>query len=272
MLIDKHFTPGPPERYRPGDVVHGYLLLRRVAGSIPGDMTWSVRDRTGTERLMRVTSPQSVDDDLFLRWVGLRHPNLLTALDWFLGTNDRLHLVTEPGEQLLTEVLHQSKPDGCRGIGRETLLPLIRDAADALDHLHQNGSVHTAVTPDAISIVGGRARVTLGVPPRAAVAPPGLQSVAAGNPKYMAPEVWSGRVDPAADQYSLALTYAELRQGRTPVVPAPIAEVMLAHLDGRYEFVPDVFTGDELTAVRRALSTQPQQRFETCSDFVRAIG
>ena len=42
----------------------------------------------------------------------------------------------------------------------------------------------------------------------------------AGTPAYMAPELWRNKVHPNSDQYSLAVSYAEMRIGRPIVVHA----------------------------------------------------
>ena len=43
----------------------------------------------------------------------------------------------------------------------------------------------------------------------------------AGTPAYAAPEVFQGRISDWTDQYSLAVTYCELRGGRLPFADTP---------------------------------------------------
>jgi tetratricopeptide (TPR) repeat protein len=98
----------------------------------------------------------------------------------------------------------------------------------------------------------------------------------AGTPAYMAPEIWGGAGGPASDQYSLAVTYAELRQGKVPIPPRrTMHDLMLAHLDGLFEF--DQVIGEaERAVLRKAMAKLPEERYPSCSTFVeelaRAVG
>ncbi len=92
----------------------------------------------------------------------------------------------------------------------------------------------------------------------------------AGTPAYMAPEIWGGEGGPASDLYSLAFAYVELRQGRSPLKPRPMVELMIAHQEGSYEFTNTV-TEPERAVLRKALSAKPQNRHATCTDFAAAL-
>jgi hypothetical protein len=76
-------------------------------------------------------------------------------------------------------------------------------------------------------------------------------------------------VSPRTDQYALAVTYAELRLGRRLFPGRDLMGLMSQHLNA----VPDLepLPEAEQEVLRRALAKQPDQRFGSCSEFVRAL-
>ena len=85
----------------------------------------------------------------------------------------------------------------------------------------------------------------------------------------MPPEVWRGRACPASDQYSLALTYAELRLDRRVFTSRELPELMLAQM----QHTPDLTgtTIQEQQVLLQALAKDPKRRFDSCLDFVRKL-
>jgi hypothetical protein len=90
-----------------------------------------------------------------------------------------------------------------------------------------------------------------------------------GTPAYMAPEVWRGKASKYSDQYSLAYAYAELRLGHRAFASTDIASTMHDHLDStpNLEALPEA----EKLVLLKALAKQPEARFPTCVEFVRAL-
>jgi len=96
------------------------------------------------------------------------------------------------------------------------------------------------------------------------------QSVFAGTPPYMAPELFGGEGGPPSDQYALALTFIHLRQGRHPLKLLPYPQIMTQHLGGEYD-LDEFITPDERTVLMTALDQVPTNRFPSCQDFARAL-
>src|SRR5262249_47867798 len=87
---------------------------------------------------------------------------------------------------------------------------------------------------------------------------------------YMAPERFSGKFNKFSDQYSLAITYIELRTGHRPFhARENMYEAMLDATSGE----PDLSKLDvnEQPIVRRALAKNPEDRFPNCIEFVDAL-
>ena len=89
------------------------------------------------------------------------------------------------------------------------------------------------------------------------------------SPSYAAPEVIQGQFSRWSDQYSLAVTYCQLRTGRLPFVGENPLQVLYAHVNDP----PDLsgLPEGERAVVARRLAKQPEQRWPTCREFVRAL-
>jgi serine/threonine protein kinase len=188
------------------------------------------------------------------------------------------------GDQTLFDRL-RVEPEGLE-IGR--LLGWMRQAALAIDHFNRGADgierthaavQHCDIKPQNILLVGnvvqvcdfGLARVQGEVRATAN----NLLSIA-----YAAPEMTQRPYDPspATDQYSIAVTYYELRTGRLPYVgPGGGAargelsafELLRAKAEGRLDL--NMVSRGEEQVLRRAMSTDPADRFGSCEEFIDAL-
>jgi serine/threonine protein kinase, bacterial len=90
-----------------------------------------------------------------------------------------------------------------------------------------------------------------------------------GTPRYCAPEVFQGWLSDRTDQYSLAVSYFQLRTGRFPFPDAP------ATVDAGYvRPEPDLtdLTRPEREVLRRALAPVPQDRWCSCVEMMEQLG
>ncbi len=140
------------------------------------------------------------------------------------------------------------------------LLTCLSGAAAALDYLHAHGLLHQDVKPDSIMLVKGRAKVS------------GLDcarlpiQTLVGTPAYMAPEMFLRASDaaPASDQYSLAVSYVEMRIGRRPFGGKDLRGLMRAHVEDS----PDLgkLPAPEQKVLRHALAKDPDEGTETADN------
>ena len=88
------------------------------------------------------------------------------------------------------------------------------------------------------------------------------------TPSYAPPEFFDRVTSSQSDQYSLAVTFCQLRGGRLPFEGHP-AVVMSGHLlrEPDLSMVP----GPERPAVARALAKSPHDRWPSCRAFVQAV-
>jgi hypothetical protein len=182
------------------------------------------------------------------------------------------------GDMSLEDRLRECQRDGLSGIPVDELLGYMEDAARAIDFLnkkqHQSdhGLVaiqHCDIKPQNILIVGGSAQVCdLGL---ARILDDARQTRAAFSAAYGAPECLTGSSpSQGTDQYSLAVSYVELRTGQLPFDDTSShARVIQAHLENRLDL--SRLSPGERSVIRRATAIDPADRFESVSAMVAAL-
>jgi serine/threonine protein kinase len=183
------------------------------------------------------------------------------------------------GEKNLLDVLKEYQAKGLAGIPLEELLDYMEGSARAIDFLnnarHDLGGPqpvaiqHCDIKPQNIMLVGDAVQVCdFGL--ARSLSDVRSTSVAASI-AYGAPELfWENKPTHATDQYSLAITYYELRTGHLPFGPDSAAiEVMQAHRDGKLDL--HYLNDAERAVIKRATEPSPSARFERTIDMVRAL-
>lgn len=259
-----------PISLTPGrEPVPGYRLVERVGRGGFGEV-WKAATADGQFVALK-----------FLPWAGgaaavelrslefirnLRHPNLLTIYgSW--QTDQLLVLAMELAELTLLDRCHQEREKGTPGIPHDELLGYLRDAAEGIDFLHGLGVQHRDIKPQNLLLLGGRLKVAdfglARVLAHSVTGHTGSLTVA-----YAAPEFFDGKTSRHSDQYSLAVTYCQLRGGRLPFEGTP-AQMVAGHLIR----TPDLtrLPEGERHAVARALAKNPEKRWPSCREFVEAV-
>ncbi len=133
----------------------------------------------------------------------LRHPYLLqTQAYWPL--DDSLVIVMDLADETLSTV---------KSLPQDELLTIFSEAAEAIDFLHEKNIQHRDIKPSNILLLKGHAKVADFGLARMLKTDDQATMAGAGTPAYIAPEVLSGTFSKHSDQFSLALSYAELRRG-----------------------------------------------------------
>ncbi len=158
--------------------------------------------------------------------------------------------------------------------------PLLQQAADALQHAHNQHVIHQDIKPTNFLI---RVRedhpdrpdlllADFGIAKLTSATASASQSIR-GTPTYMAPEQWDGHPVAATDQYALAIMVYELLVGHPPFQGGP-GQVMRQHylapppapstLNPRLSPAIDA-------VLLRALAKQPDERFASVTAFAHAF-
>jgi serine/threonine protein kinase len=198
----------------------------------------------------------------------VRHPFLL-GLDRLEVVGGELVVVMELADRSLAARFRECREAGQPGIPRAELLAYLREAAEALDVINlQHHLQHLDVKPANLFLVNHHVKVgdfgllnCLGDG-----ADPALGGL---TPLYCAPETLTGKVSGQSDQYSLAVVYQELLTGRLPYAGRNARELMLRRATGDPDLTP--LPPAERAVVGRALARDPDQRYPSCTEFVRAL-
>jgi len=243
----------------------GYRLVERLGEGEYGEV-WRAMAPGGVEvAVKRIRFPlghraTQVELDALDLIKGLRHLFLLQVQAYWL-MKDQLVIVMELADSSLEDRVNQCRQDG-GGIPRDELCRYMLEAAEAIDYLHEQGVLHRDIKPANILLMQDHVKVgDFGIAAPSVLGQGELttNTVTIGTPLYMAPEVWDKQVGPRSDQYSLAVSYVELREGAEPEFDKQ-SQVDLSSL-------PE----NEQRVLRRALNEKPSERFESCTKFAQAL-
>ncbi len=262
--------------------VAGYELLEELGAGGFGKVYRARHTLLAREAAVKILHPQwCADPRVRARFViematigRLRpHPNVVVALhaDEDAG---RMFLVMELVKgQPLDQLLRERGP-----LPVEQACELAWQAANALQHIHEQGFVHRDVKPQNLMLTDGGVvkLLDLGLV-RVVGTQGGTNSGAAmGTPDYMAPEQTrdARSVDTRADVYSLGCTLYHLLTGRVPFPDRHVLAKMMAHCIETptpvAELRPDV-PYSVAALVARAMAKEPNKRFQTPGAFAAAL-
>lgn len=189
-----------------------------------------------------------------------------------------LLIAMQLGAMSLHKRLEECRAQGMAGVPIAELLEYLEQAARGIDFLnkpiHDLGKgpvpiVHGDVKPHNILVVGDAAVVCdFGL--ARAVETLRKTSMAPVTVAYAAPESFKGKVTPTSDQYSLAITYVELRTGQLPFDETMTPyQVMEAHVLRTLDFsrLPE----PERLVVSRATESSPDDRWPSSRDMILAL-
>ena len=251
----------------------GYKLKRRLGRGQFGEV-WSAEAPGGVEVAVKIISFPIEHEMTQLELKSLevmkrlRHAFLVQVQAYWFD-DDRLFIVMELGDETLQDLGERHAKSG-QPIPLPKLLGYFREASDAVDFLHRENVLHRDIKPANILLASGHVKVAdFGI--SRVLGERGLTVTATtmGTPLYMAPEVWNGRASAHSDQYSLAMTYAELRMGRPPYSSTSLAAVMNDHLKSLPNL--DLLEAAEKKVISKALAKDVNARFDSCTEFSNAL-
>lgn len=207
----------------------------------------------------------------------IAHPHVCQTHD-FGTTPDGLHyLVLEYLEGRPLSALLEGGP-----LPLPRALEITRQCAAGLQACHDAGIVHRDLKPDNVMVVRRgteEVAVLMDFGIARSLTSPELtrDGLMVGTPEVMSPEQIAGDpVDPASDQYQLALLLVRMLTGTLPFPGETTQERMTSRLTlppaGLTELAPGLRVSDGVQrAIARALARKPGERFPDLPAFVAAM-
>ncbi len=251
----------------------GYELFERIGRGEFGEVHRALAPggvNVAIKRIFRPMSDEACQRELraLKRVSEIRHPYLLQTHN-FQAVAEHLVIVMELADGSIADRFKECRAAGLPGIPADELLRYFEEAAEALDFLRKEKLAHRDIKPANLLHLKGHAKVADFGIARTQEASIDQTLNFAGTPAYMAPEVWRKEISVHSDQYSFAATWYEMRTGRRIFTGLSVPEVALQHMNAQPE-LPDVSEA-ERQVLLRALDKEPDKRFPSCTEFVRAL-
>jgi serine/threonine protein kinase len=202
----------------------------------------------------------------------LQHPHILPVFDF--GQADGYTYIVMPFLQSgdLTDLLRGPS------LSLSQIRRIISQVGDALDYAHARGLIHRDVKPSNV-LLDERGNCLLTDFGIAKILESGSKLTVTGGiigtPAYMSPEQGLGeKVDGRSDIYALGIMLYEMATGRVPYQAETPMAIMIKHLND--PLPPPRHLNPALPeaverVILRALAKQPQDRYATAGEMVRAL-
>jgi serine/threonine protein kinase len=265
-----------------GEIIDHYRVLELVGRGAMG-VVYKALDLT-LERpvALKVMSAEARNDPDFVErfrqearlQAALNHPNVALLFDYFVHDGAPVAVMEFIDGESLEQLIRR------RGaIPPHESIPLFKQALRGVAAAHRAGIIHRdlkaanlMITTDGIVKV-----MDFGIAKRQSAMGATKASTSIGSPLYMAPEQILGRaVDCRTDVYALGITLYQLLSGQPPFNPRGKTEysVLNAHVNDLPEpptvhcrHIPQPL----VDAVMRAVAKEPDARFQSADDFMRAL-
>jgi serine/threonine protein kinase len=275
-------------RARLANTLDGRYKIRRVLGAGGMGIVFLADDRSlGRPVAIKVLPTElSTDKKVVARFrreaktaASLDHPGIIPVLSVESESGLHYFIMKYVAGRTLEAVLRDSAP-----LPIPFVMQVLRDAAAALGHAHQNGVVHRDVKPANIMLEDddrviltdfGISKVSTTSSSATTAARLTDLGMVVGTPHYMAPEQAVGQpVDGRTDQYALAVVGFEMLAGRVPFDDVTPHAIIQHHINTappdlaslRPDAPPHV-----VGVISRALLKAPSNRFATMEEFGAAL-
>ena len=205
----------------------------------------------------------------------IQHPNLIGIYQVWIHLG-YIVVAMELADGSLLDLLDAYMTEFGTPIVPEQVCLYLSQAGDAIDYMNTHQHMldgrkvafqHCDIKPSNLLLFGETVKVAdfgLSTPTSSMV----RFHRRAGTPDFTAPEVFQGRLSDWTDQYSLAITYCQLRTGRMPFTDSPTS------IQRTYTRPPpdlSILPAPERPIVNRALAPIPQDRYPNCTEFMTEL-
>jgi serine/threonine-protein kinase len=214
----------------------------------------------------------------------LEHPNTIQVYDFGSNAEGILYIVMEYLQgKSLADSLEKNGP-----MDPERVKRIMEQICGSLAEAHARGIVHRDLKPDNVVLVERAGKkdfvkvLDFGIAKRSKEEDKNeqkltQQGMVLGTPPYMSPEQFTGKpIDARSDIYSLAVMAYEMLTGKLPFKADTAWEWATQHMTQNpipIESLAEGMRAPEAmrAAIRKALAKNPDDRFQTVSDFEAAF-
>jgi beta-lactam-binding protein with PASTA domain/predicted Ser/Thr protein kinase len=254
-----------------------YTLIERIGSGGMADV-WSAEDAMlGRQVALKFLHERFAQDQQFVERfrreaqaaAGLQHPNVVGVYD--RGEHEGRHWIAMEYVQgaSLKDLIS-------RGLAPSEALEIVRQILAGASFAHQRGIVHRDLKPHNVLVdADGRARVTDFGIARAGASEITQTGSVLGTAQYLSPEQAQGfEVDARSDLYSVGVILYEALTGQVPFQAETAVAIALKQVSERprrpSEINPRVSPALD-GVVMRALAKDPDNRFQSADEFLRAL-
>ena len=203
----------------------------------------------------------------------LDHKNVIPVYDTGIINGNAFIVMKYIKGQSLKELINSGKRIDFREIKR-----IIRELADALNYIHENGIVHRDIKPANILIENRTGKYYIadfGIARSESSNTLTQTGLIIGTPHYLSPEQIKGKkTDNRSDIYSFGAMLYELVSGRAIFQGVSSIEILYQHVNEEPEdikkLVPDC--PDEIVfVIKKCLEKEPNERFQNALQIIDAL-
>jgi serine/threonine protein kinase len=258
--------------YRKPGYVPGFEIINKLGGGVFGMVFKARKESIGKDYAIKFLK---VDDEVVrdavvreLKTVDffaqIDHPNLVSIEDRAEVDGIPYIVMSYAGDETLRSRLEAGP------LARDEALRTFIQAARGVQALHERSLVHFDLKPANIFLKGDIARVGDYGLSKLITESRNSLSFGRGTPYYMAPEMLQRRGDHRSDIYSLGIVLYECLTGEVPFTGDSEWEVLRKH-EKEPVPIPDYVGEPERTVLLRSLEKDPDRRFQTVADLLRAL-
>jgi eukaryotic-like serine/threonine-protein kinase len=266
-----------------GELIDHYRVLELVGRGAMGIVYKALDVNLDRAVAIKVMSVEARNDPDFVerfrqeaRMQGaLNHPNVALLFDYFIHNGAPVAVMEFIDGESLEQLIRRRGP-----IPAHEAIPIFKQALRGVAAAHRASIIHRDLKPGNLMITRDEVVKVMdfGIAKRqGATGATKVSSTSIGSPLYMAPEQILGRaVDCRTDVYALGITLYELLSGQRPFNTRGKAEYLV--LDAHVNDLPEPPTVYRygipqpiVDAVMRSLAKDPDARFQSADDFMRAL-
>jgi serine/threonine-protein kinase len=263
-----------------------YRILQRLAAGGMGVVYRGERLELGRAVAIKFLHPWMAAEQSFQRrfqieaqaMSRLSHPCCVSVIDYGVEGDAPYMVMDFVTGRTLRSLLREAGPFAVK-----RALGIMRQVLAGLAHAHAQGIVHRDIKPDNIILteaigLGEQVRILdFGLAKLRDMVTGLTTGLAVGTPGYMAPEqIRAGEIDARTDLYSVGVLLFELLTGNKPFEGELATEVMRKHKEATPPTLSSVRAGTGFSPelerlVGKAMAKQPEDRFQSATDFAAAL-